>query len=101
MRSFAFCGIVALNGALVLARDAGSFTPTGDMIAARAGHTAPLLPDGKVLIAGGDDAGSAELYDPSTGTFTATGSMTTPRQWHTATLLPNGKVLIAGGERLQ
>ncbi len=74
-------------------------------------HTATLLPNGKVLIAGGatqqpvqDGLGqcqttslaSAELYDPATGTFSATGSMTIPRSLQTATLLNNGKVLIAG-----
>jgi galactose oxidase-like protein len=82
----------------------GQFTPTGNMTTARAHHTATLLPNGKVLIAGGDgDEGnlqpldSAELYDPSTGMFTPTGSMTTVRTWHTAALLANGKVLIAGG----
>jgi len=71
------------------------------MHSARAGHTATLLPDGKVLIAGGFRPGealaSAELYDPGSGTFSPTGSMTTARNWHTATLLPNGKVLISGG----
>ena len=60
-----------------------------------------LLPNGKVLVAGGEDFGfiaSAELYDPGAGTFTATGSMTEARAYPTATLLSDGTVLIAGGE---
>jgi hypothetical protein len=80
-----------------------SFTATGGMIASRYMHTATLLPNGTVLIAGGriqnggDGQAGAELYDPAAGTFSATGSMTIPRYLHTATLLNNGKVLIAGG----
>jgi len=80
----------------------GLYTATGSMASIREWHTATLLPDGLVLVAGGyDGAGnslaSAELEDPTAGTFSPTGSMGTSRAWHAATLLPNGKVLIAGG----
>jgi len=81
------------------------FWATGSMTVARTNHTATLLSNGKVLIAGGYDGtkvlASAELYDPAAGTFTATGSMTTARRWHTATLLPNGMVLIVSGSRAE
>jgi hypothetical protein len=74
----------------------GTFAATGNMSVTRDFHTATLLPNGKVLIAGGHDA-SAELYDPTSGAFTTTGGMSVGRNAHTATLLANGKVLIAGG----
>jgi N-acetylneuraminic acid mutarotase len=80
----------------------GTWTVTGSLNARRTSHTATLLTNGLVLVAGGTAAGvnlaSAELYNPSVGTWATT---TTPlimaRQDHTATLLPNGKVLVAGG----
>src|SRR5262249_13308944 len=80
----------------------GTWTATGAMSTARGFHTATLLLNGKVLVAGGQNGilnylSSAELYDPGTGTWTATGGMSTARSFHTATLLPNGKVLVAGG----
>jgi hypothetical protein len=80
----------------------GTFSPTGSMATSREDHTATLLPDGRVLIAGGNDVGdhavgSAELYNPKSGTFSPTGSMRTARGFHTATLLSDGRVLIVGG----
>lgn len=79
----------------------GTWSATGSMATARVFHTATLLPNGKVLVAGGQDdndfLATAELYDPATSTWTTTDSMTKAREMHSATLLPNGNLLIAGG----
>jgi N-acetylneuraminic acid mutarotase len=80
---------------------AGSWSYTGDLNTSRYLHTATLLPDGTVLVAGGSNAtgvlDSAELYDPDTGMWSITGSLNVARSVHTATVLQDGKVLVAGG----
>ena len=105
LKVFVLIIVLVIAGELV-AMAMGQFhypvTLTGPMVAARTGHTASLLPDGRVLIAGGQNGSgplaSAELFDPKTGTFRATGSMAAPRTGHSASLLPDGRVLIAGGQ---
>lgn len=73
------------------------------MNVARQNHTATLLANGTVLIAGGQNATgaltAAEIFDPATNVFRTTGvsSLVGARFSHSATLLPSGKVLMAGG----
>jgi len=81
-----------------------NWTPTGDLNTPRYAHTATLLTDGQVLVAGGagpnrysTPTSDAELYDPVSGTWSTTGSLNTARFNHTATLLQSGEVLVAGG----
>ena len=97
----------------------GTFSPTGSMRSPREFHTATLLEDGRVLVAGGltgpaakvaggvtlasvqtvdttTALASAEIYDPATGTFSKAGSMGTGRLSHTATRLADGRVLVTG-----
>lgn len=80
------------------------FTLVGPMTMARVGHTATLLGDGRVLLAGGnndkgngDSIEATELFDPATGLFTPASPMGGGKSWATATLLPSGQVLITGG----
>ena len=73
----------------------------GQLSAARANHTATLLNDGRVLIAGGNGIGgqsqNAEIYDPNSNSWSNGGKLITPRSLHTATPLNDGEVLLCGG----
>ena len=76
----------------------GTWSITGSLNIARYLHTATLLQNGKVLVAGGTGGDNrAELYDPATGTWSMTGGLIADRYGQTATLLQNGQVLVAGG----
>jgi hypothetical protein len=79
----------------------GSFTVVNSMKQYRKGHTASLLPNGKVLISGGVPLAAAvtsELYDPATQTWMNSGTLNTGRQFHTATVLLDGKIVVTGGQ---
>ncbi len=78
-----------------------AFTPVGDMGVARVRATAAPLPDGRVLVAGGNDGttrlSSAEVFDPATNAFTPVGDMGGDRARAAAAPLPDGRVLLVGG----
>ena len=74
----------------------GTWENTGSLALPRLLHTAALLEDGRVLVAGGFNT-TSELYDASTGTWTRTGDTLATHHYHTMTRLPDGQVLITGG----
>src|SRR5262245_56632957 len=84
----------------------GTWSSTGNLTTSRYGHTATLLPNGKVLVTGGsngandsngpNDLDSAELYDPATGGWSLTANLKAACFGHAATLLPSGQVLVVG-----
>lgn len=87
---------------------AGTWTTTGALALARFDHSASLLPDGRVLVAGGTivrsassnaSTDAAEIYDPKTGLWTAAAPMTDARSGHCAVTLTDGRILVVGGLR--
>jgi hypothetical protein len=91
--------------ALLATSQNGSVSRAVTMSEPRSGHTATLLPDGRVLLIGGMisvcgaevSTASTEIYDPLTGTTKPSGKLSMPRAGHTATLLADGDVLVTGG----
>ena len=97
-----YSGQTAWNTAETYNPSTQTFTLVGDMTTTRCWHTATLLANGTVLLAGGQNTSgttlsSAEIYTPASATFAATGSMNSARMNHTATPLADGTVLVAGG----
>jgi len=82
----------------------GAFNPAGTLDRARESHTATLLPDGRIFVAGGGaglrgrSVSSTELWDPETASFSRSGPLGSRRANHTATLLNDGRVLLVGGD---
>jgi len=104
LHCFLFSSLALFLQPLTANAQPGIFSATGSMTTAQADHTATLLSNGEVLLAGGCNSdctyvalSSADLYNPATGTFTATGLMASGRGNTSLTLLPNGQLLVAGG----
>lgn len=97
---------LAASTAVPVLAGTATFNKTGSMNTARIGHSATLLANGQVLVAGGWNGSdlspivfaSAELYDPVRGKWSFTGSMNVARTGQSAVLLHNGEVLVAGGD---
>jgi large repetitive protein len=101
------CFPEALNTAELFDPATGSVASTGRLHVSRYAHSAALLPDGRVLIIGGetteplpdtDQVTTVEIYDPATGQFSDFGQLIDGRGFHALVALNNGKYLVAGGK---
>src|SRR5262249_45722250 len=89
--------LLVLTTQVVTAASANSWSVGPSMNAARYGHSATVLLDGRVLVAGGGSNPDAEIYNPASGTWSPTGPMTVARADHAAVRLADGRVLVISG----
>jgi N-acetylneuraminic acid mutarotase len=95
-----------LNSAELFDSRSGTWTRVGPLNLGRTGHTATLLADGRVLVAGGESAQrgqrrslrTGEVYDPNTAEWRSAGDMECPRSEHAAVVLGDGTVLVVAGD---
>lgn len=98
LAAVALLSAIPALGAAFHSRPVAAASPIASMTIARSGHTATLLPDGRIIVAGGHTSiTTAELYDPSSNEWSAAGNLSIARIGHTATLLQNGQILALGG----
>lgn len=99
--AFTYSALNSRGSYILLHSQDNPWTAVGTLSAPRANHTLNVLPDGRVLAAGGEDAsntvGVTELFRPVERDWIKAADMKQRRSHHTATLLPNGNVLVAGG----
>ena len=104
LRRAVLAGLVALSLAAVV-HDGRAMESTAPLAAARDSHSAAALPDGRVLVAGGNDSmgtnvhtlASTEIYDPVSRSYSAAAPMNVSRSGHLSAVLADGRVLVAGG----
>ncbi len=100
LRSIVFVAVLAAAWNAAFAAS-GTWTSAPSLHNARDGHTATLLPNGNVVVAGGENNNAAmtstEVYSPTFNSWTVSGNLNVARSNAGAMLLPNGSILIAGG----